>query len=226
MRLHPVLGSVIVLLLSSSLARPRAVPDDAADVRVDRVVYLDSAYDHSAAFSQKWALRLAGNPVGNTRLPFPPPDARRSFAAFRPWYERDVGPWSHAVEADNREMYLAPDVTVKPLPASLAMAQELIASGTASPPDYTAVKAPALAVFAIPTRPDLPSDADDDLRRRADAFHESVVITMQREQIERLRASAATITILELPDTTHTRFMTERRGEVVKAVSTFLKNKA
>ena len=40
--------------------------------RVDRVVYLDSAYDHSAAFRQKWAQRLAGNPVTRTRLPFRP----------------------------------------------------------------------------------------------------------------------------------------------------------
>ena len=123
-------------------------------------------------------------------------------------------------------MYLAPDGSVKPVPASLTMAQELISSGMASPPDYAAVKAPALAVFAIPTRPDLPEDADADLRRRAGAFHDTVVMPMQREQIERLRASAATITIVELRDTTHTRFMTEKRDEVVNAMSTFLKRKA
>ena len=123
--------------------------------RVAGVVYLDSAYDHSAAFTQKWAERLAGNPVRNTRLPFPPTSARESFATFRTWYQRDIGPWSPAVEADSREMYLAPDGSVKALPASLTMAQEVITSGIASPPDYAAVKAPALAVFAIPTRHEL-----------------------------------------------------------------------
>lgn len=194
--------------------------------RVDRVVYLDSAYDHSAAFTQKWAQRLAGNPVTKTRLPFPPKSARESFATFRMWYQREVGPWSPAVEADNREMYVAPDGSVKPFPASLAMAQELIASGMASPPDYAAVKTPALAVFAISTRPDLPEDADPGLRRRADAFHRTVVMPMQREQIDRLRASVATITLVELSNTTHARFMTEKRGEVVKALTTFLKSKA
>ena len=194
--------------------------------RVDRVIYLDSAYDHSAAFRQKWAQRLAGNPVTRTRLPFPPGSARESFATFRTWYERDIGPWSSAVEADTREMYLAPDGSVKPVPASLTMAQELISSGMASPPDYAAVKALALAVFAIPTRPDLPDAADADMRRSAGEFHDTVVMPMQREQIERLRASAPTITILELRDTTHTRFMTEKRGEVVNAMSTFLKRKA
>ena len=115
---------------------------------------------------------------------------------------------------------------MKAIPASLTIAQELISSGMASPPDYTAVKAPALAMFAIPTRPDLPADADGDLWRRADAFHQNVVMAMQREQIERLRASAATVTIAELPNTTHTRFMTEKRDEVVTLMTTFLKSKA
>ena len=195
--------------------------------RVDGVVYLDSAYDHSAAFAQKWAGRLAGNPVRNSRLPFPSPNDRESFAAFRAWYQRDIGPWSPAVEADTREMYLDPDGRVKALPASLTMAQEVIASGMASPPDYAAVKAPALAVFAIPIRHELlPKTADSDLRRRAGAFHDTVVMPMQREQIEQLRASVTTITIVELRDTTHTRFMTEKRREVVKAMLTFLKSKA
>ncbi len=177
--------------------------------------------------AQKWAQRLAGNPVRNTRLPFPPPSARESFATFRMRYQREIGPWSPAVEADTREMYLSPDGGVKALPASLTMAQEVISSGMASPPDYTAVKAPALAVFAIPTRPELlPKTADSDLRRRAGAFHDTVVMPMQREQIEQLRASVTSITIVELRDTTHTRFMTEKRREVVKAMSTFLKSKA
>ncbi len=194
--------------------------------RVDRVVYLDSAYDHSAAFRQKWAQRLASNPVTKVRLPFPPSSARESFATFRTWYQREVGPWSPAVEADSREMYLSPDGRVKSVPASLTMAQEFISSGMASPPDYAAVKAPALAVFAIATRPDLPEDADADLRRRAKAFHDDVLMSMQREQVEQLRASAASITIVELPNTTHTRFMTEKRDEVVRTMSTFLKSKA
>lgn len=116
--------------------------------------------------------------------------------------------------------------SVKAIPASLTMAQELISSGMASPPDYTAVKALALAVFAIPARPDLPADAGVDLRHRADAFHDTVVMPMQREQIELLRTRVATITIVELPSTTHARFMTEKRREVVKAMSTFLKSKA
>lgn len=44
--------------------------------------------------------------------------------------------------------------------------------------------------------------------------------------IEQLRANVPTIAIVALPDTTHARFMTEKRGEVVEAMSTFLKSKA
>ncbi len=74
--------------------------------RVGRVVYLDSAYDRSADFQRKWASRLAQNPVRVSRLPFPTAQARVSFVAFRTWFEGAISPWSPAVEADTREMYL------------------------------------------------------------------------------------------------------------------------
>jgi pimeloyl-ACP methyl ester carboxylesterase len=166
--------------------------------RVARVVYLDSAYDRSAAFQRKWAPRLAQNPVRVSRLPFPPAEARTSFAAFRVWYERAIGPWAPAVEADCREMYLDDAGRVKSWPASMTVAQELIASGTASPPDAEQV-------------------------RRARAFHDEVTLPMLREQIESLRASVPGISILELDDTTHTRFMSERLNDIVAALRDFLK---
>jgi pimeloyl-ACP methyl ester carboxylesterase len=191
--------------------------------RVARVVYLDSAYDRSAAFQRKWASRLALNPVRVSRLPFPPAEARTSFAAFRRWYESAIGPWSPAVEADCREMYLDDAGRVKGLPASMTVAQELIASGTASPPDYAAVKAPALGVFAVPGYRDLPEGLDAEQLRRARAFHDEVTLPMQREQIESLRASVPGIAILELADTTHTRFMSEKLNDIGAALRDFLK---
>ncbi len=190
--------------------------------RVGRVVYLDSAYDRSADFQRKWASRLAQNPVRVSRLPFPTAEARVSFAAFRTWYEGTIGPWSPAVEADTREMYLDAGGHVKAFPASMTIAQELIASGTASPPDYAAVKAPALAVFAVPVDPDLPDGPDADLVRRATAFHDDVTLPMQREQIEWLREQVPDIAIVELRGTTHTRFMSEKLNEIAQAMRDFL----
>jgi pimeloyl-ACP methyl ester carboxylesterase len=93
--------------------------------RVASVVFLDSAYDHSVAFEQKWASRLAMNPDQRNMLPFPPAEACASFAAFRDWYVKEIGRWTPAVEADTREMYLAPDGTVKRYPAPLTIAQEV-----------------------------------------------------------------------------------------------------
>jgi pimeloyl-ACP methyl ester carboxylesterase len=194
--------------------------------RVARLVYLDSAYDHSERFAQKWALALSRNPVKNTTLPFPPKAAQESFATFRRWHEQDIGPWSSAVEADTREMYLTPDGRVKSFPASLQMAQEVIQSGTVSPVDYSQVRAPALGVFAIPIHPDIPGGASPDLRRKAQAFLDEVLRPMQREQIETVRLSGSAVTIVELLDTTHGRFMSERRDEIARAMKSFLKHKA
>jgi pimeloyl-ACP methyl ester carboxylesterase len=179
--------------------------------RVDRVVYLDSAYDHSPAFQQKWAARRAQNPLRANRLPFPPAESRTSF--------------SSAVEADCREMYLDHAGRVKSVPASMMVAQELIASGTSSPPDYAAAKAPALAVFAVPGYPDVLKDQDAEQVRRVRAFHDDVTLPMQREQIESLRARVPGISILELGPTTHTRFMSEKLKDIVAALRDFLKRK-
>jgi pimeloyl-ACP methyl ester carboxylesterase len=191
--------------------------------RVARIVYLDSAYDRSAAFQQKWAARLAQDPARVNRLPFPPAESRTSFAAFRAWYESTIGPWSPAVEADCREMYLDDAGRVKGFPASMTVAQELIASGTASPPDYAAVKPRALAVFAVPGYRALPENLDAEQVRRARAFHDDVTLPMQREQIESLRANVPGISILELGETTHTRFMSEKLNDIVEALRDFLK---
>jgi pimeloyl-ACP methyl ester carboxylesterase len=189
--------------------------------RVASVIYLDSAYDHSTVFERKWAPRLAGNPIKRQALPFPPADARASFATFRGWYVKTIGPWSPSVEADNREIYLAPDGSVQPFPAPLSIAEEVITSGMAAPPNYAAVKAPALAMFAIPTHAEVPTGADEDLRRRAQLFLEEVLHPMQREQIEALRDSGANITIVELTDTTHTRFKVDKEREIVHAMKSF-----
>jgi hypothetical protein len=130
---------------------------------------------------------------------------------------------SRDVEADTREMYLQADGRVKQFPAPLSVIQELIASGTAAPPDYSAVRAPSLAVFAGPTQADVPGDADTSLRQRTQEFLEAVLVPMQREQIDQLRIAVPKVTIVELTGTTHVRFMVERRTEVVRAMTAFLR---
>jgi pimeloyl-ACP methyl ester carboxylesterase len=190
--------------------------------RVTSVIYLDAAYNHSMPFQARWAPRLNANPVTRTTSPFPPAEARASFEAFHCWFEQTIGPWSAAVEADTRETYLEADGRVKQFPAPLSVIQEIIASGTAAPPDYSAVRAPSLAVFAVPTHADVPGDADTSLRQRAQEFLEAVLVPMQREQIDQLRVAVPKVTIVELTGTTHMRFMVERRTEVVRAMTAFL----
>jgi hypothetical protein len=44
-------------------------------------------------------------------------------------------------------------------------------------------------------------------------------------QIDALRNSGANITIVELTDTTHMRFMADKQGEIVRAMKSFAKTK-
>ena len=191
--------------------------------RVRKVVYLDSAYDHSTAFASKWKPREDTDPIKNTKMPFPPAESCVSFAAFHEWYENTQGQWSPGVEANLRDMYLLPDGTVKRVPVSFAIAGEIIESGMKAPPDYSKVTAPALAVFAVSDRhPNLPADADADLRRLAQKYVDTVTKPMQREQIEQLRKCGAKVTILELPGVTHSAFMDKDQDQIIKAIKAFL----
>jgi hypothetical protein len=118
-------------------------------------------------------------------------------------------------------MYLSADGSIARFPVPLTIAQEVIASGMAAPPDYSAVKAPALAIFAVPTRAEVPDDADMELRRRAQEFLDDVLAPMQREQIDALRHSGANVTVVELAGTTHMRFMANKEREIVRAMKAF-----
>jgi hypothetical protein len=57
------------------------------------------------------------------------------------------------------------------------------------------------------------------------AFLSSRRSLLQREQIDALRVSGASITIVELAGTTHMRFMADKEREIVHAMKSFAKGK-
>lgn len=180
--------------------------------RVSRLVYLDAAYDHSD--------------VGTLIRAFPPPPPMQhadsaSPAAVQAYVERVYGP--HIPEAQFRAVgrydstgRLVGDVT----PARI---DSLVLAGCGHP-DYAAVRAPALLIYAVadsaPQVFPLWAGLDDAERAAARRY---TAVMQQWERTERTRASRELprAHVLELHGANHYVFASNPR-EVTGAMRAFL----
>lgn len=169
-----------------------------APERVDRLVYLDAAYDY-ARQPELWAQ----DPVA-----VPPTEADlASLDAAREWFRRTQGMWSDAVEADARAINLKPDGTVTMEVTTPAINERLIQGMVSSRPDFSRIRAPVLAFYAVTgTHPGLLSVTDPDVRQRGQAYWTNVYMPYQREQIRNLRAAVPDAWIVEV-DAPHMMFI-------------------
>lgn len=183
--------------------------------RVEKLVYLDAAYDRADLASEAFS-----------KNPFPPPSAsqedKASLAAYREWWKRNRGFWSDAVETDLRETSLAPDGTIKPS-LSPKIGQAIFKGTKESRPDYTKVKAPALAFYAINgLQPWIPSN--EEARRKAQEFLDNTQLPYQRKNIEKFKEEMQKGRVIELRDSHHYLFITNQ-DEVVREMRNFLLKK-
>ncbi len=180
--------------------------------RVDKLVYLDAAYDRADLASEAFA-----------KNPFPAPRPTKednvSFAAYREWWSRNRGFWSNAVETDLRETSLAPDGTIKPSVAP-KIGQAGFKGTTESRPDYTKIKAPALAFYPINgLQPWIPSN--EEARRKAQEFLDGVSLPYQRKNIDKFKREMRKGRVIELRNSHHYLFITNQ-DEVVREMRNFL----
>ncbi|HEX2078954.1 MAG TPA: alpha/beta fold hydrolase [Longimicrobium sp.] len=169
-----------------------------APERVDRLVYLDAAYDYGRQ-PELWAQ----DPVA-----VPPTEADlASLDAAREWFRRTQGMWSDAVEADARAINLKPDGTVTMEVTTPAINEQLIQGMVSSRPDFSRIRVPVLAFYAVTgTHPGLLSVTDPDVRQRGQAYWTNVYLPYQREQIRNLRAAVPDAWIVEV-DAPHLMFI-------------------
>ncbi len=191
--------------------------------RVDRLVYLDAAYDRTDP-----SFRASrGKAPDVFALLNPTPQDLASIDALRNFSKKARGGWSAAVEADWRETLLySPEG--KPL-GSVTSAKiiGLVAKGY-RPPDYTKVKAPALSFYALPTMesafPWITPDVNAEVRKQAQNLLETDMIPRQRRQIEQFRKGVANARVIEMPNTRHDCFI-DKQDEVVREMCAFLSGK-
>ena len=182
--------------------------------RVGKLIYFDAAYERA---------QLSSDAFAKEPFPLPPPtkEDTASFAAYREWWKRSRGFWSDAVEADLRETSLASDGTIKPS-LSHKIGQAIFKGTVESRPDYTKVKAPALAFYAIFNLPPwIPPDKE--ARQKGQEFLDNVDLPYQRKNIEKFKGEMKKGRVIEM-DSNHYLFITNQ-DEVIREMRKFLRKR-
>jgi len=186
--------------------------------RVDRIVYLDGAYDWAdpavvAAFDSL-PVNLA-----------PTPDALGSLGAFRAWQMRAFFPAvtdTTRLEAYVRDLVdLQADGTVRPVMTD-SVYQAMFVVLVTNRRDYRKVKAPALAIYTE-TFLDV-AKADSAQRAKNLAWEKKYFAPFREASIARVRREIPGIEIVRVPGT-HPDFVFTSRDKVVEAMRRFLSAK-
>jgi len=97
-----------------------------------------------------------------------------------------------------------------PLPDPPDPLGAIVRAAREADPDYTAIKAPALAFFTVYASPFIPADADPDLRARIVKRWEDFGNPFQRHRIEHFRRDMKNGRIIELRDVDHGDFVNDQ----------------
>ena len=187
--------------------------------RVDRIVYLEGAYDWADPASVA-ALKIF--PIDMT----PPASAMRSLDAYRA-HQRTV--WFPGVgDASRFEAYIRdlvdiqPDGTVRSA-TSDSVAQALLTTLLTDRRDYTKVRSPALAIYAE-TFLDV-RNVDAAQRAKNLAWEQKHMVAFRAASVERARRELPNVEIVNVPGT-HLDFLYTSRDQVVVAMRRFLSGSA
>lgn len=174
--------------------------------RVNRLVYLDSAYDYS-----KLPGIWAQDPAGGA----PTKEDSASFEASKKWFVKTLGMWSDAIEADARAVNLQPDGTMKQDPLSESVSKQVFDGMTHHQPDFTKIKVPVLAFYAVASsHPSILSETNTETRRKAEKYWREIFLPQQREQIARFKREVPTARIVEL-NAPHLCFIRPQNEKVI-----------
>lgn len=184
--------------------------------RVLKLVYLESGYDWSD--STFWEAFEA--------LPIdlePDSASLQSLDAYRSWYQTMWAPgvpWTPGLEAHLRDITrIATDGTVQVFPIA-SVSEKLFASLASTRRDYTAVRAPALAIYSSTF---FETDVSDPEQARAvRAWEVEMMAPFRRASIERIRQKLPGVIVHEIPNTTHSSVGFLNQESLVATIRDFL----
>ncbi len=187
--------------------------------RVDRVIYLDAAYDWTGPM---WVEAAGAWPVDLA----PPESATRSLDAYRDWLRSTdyAGvEWSDALEADLRStVSLSTDGSLERVPR-----QDVIEAYSTSffepgsyPPRYGRVAAPTLAIYAGTWFPgNLPDPSG-----RVSRWTTSHYLPFKESSVEQLRRELPGVRTVLLDGGSHATFIHSEHDRVVASIRDFLRS--
>jgi pimeloyl-ACP methyl ester carboxylesterase len=184
--------------------------------RVDRIVYLDAAYDtadpaHVAAFKAIPPIYTKAPPSAMTSL-----DAYR--AHYRSMWFLDVSDPSR-FDAFIRDLVVVQsDGTVRGRMSGTAM-KELVTTLLTDHRDFTKVRSPALAIYAA-SMPDV-RNGDSSQRAEKLAWEQKYMVPFRAASVERIRRELPSVEILNVPGN-HFDFIFVSREQVVATMRRFL----
>ena len=174
--------------------------------RVSRLIYLDSAYDYA-----KFPEIGAQDPVGSA----PTKEDLASFESSKKWFTRTQGMWSEAIEADARAISLQPDGTMKLDPMSEGVSKQLLDGMVNHKPDFTRIKAPVLAFYALASsHPGILPETDAETRRKGEKYWNEVLLPEKRRQIERFKREVPMARVVKL-DAPHLVFIRPQDEKII-----------
>lgn len=182
--------------------------------RVNKLVYLDAAYDRAELFSI-----MAQAPPASS-APVSPQDLA-TFEGLRETTKKAFDFWSDAQEADLRATSLGANGKVKS-PVSAQTMIGLMRGIRESSVDYTKVKSPALAFYATIKNSVLPPVADETARRKIQSYLDNLYLPYLKRQIARFKSEVANAKVIELADANHFLFI-QRQDEVIREMKRFLR---
>lgn len=190
---------------------------------VDKLIYLDAAYDHSQLTDSS----LVAQAPEVFKLLARTADDYQSLDAYRNWYKtKRYGFWSDAQEADMREgTIVSSDGSISGIVMPPSVFQAIERGAQESQPEYSRVKAPALALYSLKTMeswfPWLTSHVNSEVQREAQDLLNNVLMPYTRKNIETFRMEMVSGKVLELENTDHYCFI-QRRDEIAPLIREFL----
>jgi pimeloyl-ACP methyl ester carboxylesterase len=125
-----------------------------------------------------------------------------------------------ALDAAAGETVMKESPMPNPQPAPGTPYAQVLQWWTTYTPDFTKVRHPALALYAIQNNPPLPPTANDDLRRRASEYWQTKMLPMVRTTIEKFKREAPSGRVVVLEGASHYLFR-DREADVVREMKTF-----
>jgi pimeloyl-ACP methyl ester carboxylesterase len=185
--------------------------------RVHKLVYLDSGYDWTDPNFWKSFGEILGSNVPNE-------STLSSLNLYRSWYRAfwfGNIPWTSGLESYLRDgTRISNDGKVQPIPVDKVF-EPLFASLATPPRNYSKVRAPAIALYAVTFFPN--EHKDPSIASQFNEFEQRVMVPFRRVSKERVKKELQNVIVKEIPETSHMSIGVYKTDSLASTIREFLR---